>query len=82
MYYHKFTVTGSGNFPLDMLRYDCCFPYGTEDVANLMDSRGKRSITLARYVKYKNAGATTGMWNSFGWLVTVEEHTKDIEIIL
>ncbi|KPK66576.1 MAG: hypothetical protein AMS21_02120 [Gemmatimonas sp. SG8_38_2] len=30
-----FTVTGRGQFPTDMLRYDQCYPFGPDDAVNL-----------------------------------------------
>ena len=38
MWIHDFTVTGTYDFPLDMLRYDSCHPLRGEDVAELADS--------------------------------------------
>lgn len=58
-----FTVTGSGPFPFDMLRYDQCWPYESEDAAK-MSGDEIRSIVLQtdwkRVITYKR-------WSSFTW---------------
>lgn len=33
-----FEVEGGTQFPLDMLRYDCCWPASSDDVANIHGS--------------------------------------------
>lgn len=58
-----FTVTGSGQFPMDMLRYDNCWPYTSEDAVN-MTEHGRRSIHLV--TRYRGA-PTAGRWASFAW---------------
>lgn len=66
-----FVVEGSGAFPLDMLRYDSCFPSAGDDVA-AMDVRGKRRVTLSRHVASfaeANRVLTPARWASFGWQV-------------
>lgn len=69
MKHFKFTVSGRGLFPFDMLRYDCCYPQSPQDVANL-DGRARRQVTL---IAAKPVGPTNGRWNSFGWDVVSEE---------
>jgi hypothetical protein len=60
-----FTVTGRGTFPLDMLRYDSCWPYSSEDVFKMeSDAREQRSIRL---VTGSDHSPTIGRWNSFMW---------------
>jgi hypothetical protein len=59
-------------FPLDMLRYDSCFPKTQMDVAtieqNPMTHTEKVHIELERYVVGKDL-PTSGRWQSFGWNV-------------
>lgn len=57
-----FTVKGSGEFPFDMLRYDCCWPRCTDDIAAMLAGRGKREIRLATYSRVTHA-----RWVSFNW---------------
>lgn len=64
-----FTVFGNGDFPFDMLRYDSCWPYNSEDAASMQPAyyAGKpqrRSIVM----ETNNPHApTTARWNSFLW---------------
>ena len=73
-YFHTFTVQGTGAFPLDMLRYDCCWPL-TESDSYLMamtvddaDYFKPRSVTLTRSTD-RAWMPTDGRWNSFTWQV-------------
>lgn len=68
----KFTVKGRGLFPVDMLRYDCCYPASPQDVNN-MDGREPREVTLVTATVNPLVGPTKGRWESFGWTVTKEE---------
>jgi hypothetical protein len=59
MYVQTFTVTGSMSFPLDMLRYDACWPSSQDDVGELIAACGHYRerpkpnwrITLTRYIR-------------------------------
>ena len=71
-YRQTFTVEGSGWFPLDMLRYDCCFPLHESEIGRLsnVEPMGEfRSVELQRYVEIKADQPTQGLWQSFGWSV-------------
>jgi hypothetical protein len=59
-------VEGSGSFPIDMLRYDKCWPSTESDSITITDE-GLRSVTLT----YSGIvpQPTNGRWNSFGWMV-------------
>ena len=73
MKFHEFIVVGSGQFPLDMLRYDECFPLSAEDVEHL-SARGRRYVHLG---SYKTVGVPTrGRWESFNWRVALSEEIK------
>jgi len=71
-----FTVEGTYPFPVDMLRYDACYPVTTEDAVELgtacdhralkMSSRPIRRVTLGTMRQNR---PTTGRWESFGWKV-------------
>lgn len=70
----KFTVKGSFRFPLDMLRYDQCWPAGPEDTARMEYSTESRSpegydITLCRWAPNGAWTPTMGRWASFNWHV-------------
>lgn len=71
-----FTVEGIGSFPLDMLRYDGCFPYKQRDVIAISDSLGVRGyseksepVTLCSIRIDKKWNPTDGRWKSFLWKV-------------
>ncbi len=76
-YQQLFTVTSKMAFPLDMLRYDQCFPYSQEDVAQIGASLDRcvdvkeRTVTLSRFVDAKTVRnlPTMDRWKSFGWTV-------------
>jgi len=70
-YSQRFFVTGKGLFPMDMLRYDQCFP-ASQDSAVTIDSEipGTRTVEMRRYVSDKTTMPTTGRWASFGWTVS------------
>lgn len=70
---YMFSVSGAGSFPLDMLRYDCCFPNSPDDAANMHAKiRGNRTVTLIRNAATvaDAMNVTEGRWASFGWIVT------------
>jgi hypothetical protein len=59
----EFYVTGSRDFPFDMLRYDRCFPATGEDAYKLdHESRDLRTVKLLSYNE-----PTPDRWMSFGW---------------
>lgn len=80
-YHFKITVTGRGDFPLDMLRYSQCYPSAPIDVENIASgigpgSIGKRAVTVCMdRVPYALAQNCIDRFKSFGWdgVVTFEE---------
>jgi len=75
-----FTVEGHGHFPLDMLRYDACYPQTGEDVEKMSYNseegvRQRRRVHLVhRTIPDERNGAfpTRDRWMSFGWRVVDE----------
>lgn len=66
-YLHELSVSGSGSFPTDMLRYDQCWPLEQQDVVN-MDRRSEtRQVTVAQITDTKHDKFTVERWRSFGW---------------
>jgi hypothetical protein len=63
--YLRYTVSGRGKFPADMLRYDSAVALTPTD-----DERG------LRHVQIRGTGCTPARWSSFGWSVhpEIEEH--------
>lgn len=69
-YYQQFTVEWHGRFPLDMLRYDCCFPASEEAVAVIYDTLveptvGKHTARIGRLVRRKGDMPCVDRWESF-----------------
>lgn len=68
-----FKVKGKGFFPIDMLRYDCCYPNNSEDVGRVRGFddgiAGERIVELGRRVEKKTDLPTNDRWKSFGWQV-------------
>ncbi len=72
-YVQTFYVTGSLSFPLDMLRYDACFPASQDAVGELIAALGTHRerpkpfwrVELARYVRTKTEMPTVDRWASF-----------------
>jgi hypothetical protein len=67
---YQYYATGQGNFPVDMLRYNQCWPASTDDALNLLndDPEDLRSISLLSHVE-----PTIERWSSFGWSIGVEK---------
>lgn len=65
---YTFTVKGDDAFPIDMLRYDICYPKRSEDANEIERSfrrdRGDHRITLV-----SSKAPTEERWGSFGWAV-------------
>jgi hypothetical protein len=69
-----FTVIGHGKFPIDMLRYNACFPYQSGDSTKIAHSikfaeeRNEYKINLCQPAGYSPPNIER--WRSFGWEVT------------
>lgn len=68
-HWHRFTVDGRGQFPVDMLRYDQCHPIGPDDAANIQDGcrDHSRRVTLGRWAA-STWVPTADRWASFCWV--------------
>jgi hypothetical protein len=70
-----YTVTGVGEFPMDMLRYDASWPSRGEDVTAITRSlthrrRGAYGVADKYTVRLNSLRAPTeARWYSFGWTV-------------
>jgi hypothetical protein len=71
MYMTRFNVKGTRHFPIDMLRYDRCFPFSQDDANNLDDHTDPdpRRIGLAYFHSQQNNRPSGARWKSFGWIV-------------
>lgn len=71
--YYEYYVSGTGEFPFDMLRHDSAWPASGADAAKLerweeaYRSRSVRSIKLRSYRE-----PTIDRWRSFTWSVGIE----------
>ena len=73
----QFTVEGRGAFPVDMLRYDSCWPAGPDDADRIgyAPDADRRTVTLKRVTDASKHAmhlvVTADRWRSFGWAVVV-----------
>ena len=69
---HFYTVTGSGHFPLDMLRYDGAAPDDSNTVGRISSSivHGQVSDPKTEYNLVSCQAPTMRRWQSFGFEVT------------
>ena len=66
-----FNVTGSGAFPIDMLRYDVAkIVEGDSELDNLQLDTWDRIALPRRMVQVKGKACTAARWASFGWQVS------------
>lgn len=74
----KFTVRGGLSFPLDMLRYDACYPADQAAVSAIQNSvnglvlslrENLTEVHLARQVSSVKDMPTFGRWESYGYQV-------------
>ena len=74
----RFTVEGSGDFPFDMLRRDCCWPEREADSGALDLIRNAEYFTPRRVTLLSDnyRVPTDGCWKSFAWKVIGVETFK------
>jgi hypothetical protein len=66
---YTFAVLGTGQFPLDMLRYDSCYPKSQDDTGEMERSFLPRNRDEHRVTLVGAKEPTVGRWQSFGWVV-------------
>lgn len=70
----RFTVEGALNFPLDMLRYDRCWPASQDDVVRMSEAVNvgfvERTERRFKITLHGIDEPTLERWISFGWHVT------------
>ena len=76
LYRTHFSVIGSFDFPLDMLRYDSCFPVDTESADAIDNSTGTKqqvkkrlTVKLSKLHFGKDPHLTPDRWSSFLWVI-------------
>lgn len=75
-----FKVSGTGTFPIDMLRYDQCWPktesHDTLAISNSFNPRNIGAPWVITLVTTRASGPTVDRWASFGWKVDPESINK------
>jgi hypothetical protein len=73
---YTFEVVGSGEFPVDMLRYDLCWPSSEQDSGLTAEAAGDHvRFKRTRYITLRGLKTpTVARWASFGWTVTEPEN--------
>lgn len=71
---YRFKVSGHSPFPVDMLRYDRCFPASEHDSGLITSTiryehEGSLTVELLTYQEKKYWHPQDGRWRSFGWEV-------------
>lgn len=69
---YVFEVEGTGSFPIDMLRYDSCWPKseGSDSLEVESSFRPRKAGNIRRRVTLIGLSEPTGArWASFGWKV-------------
>lgn len=66
----RYSVTGRGTFPLDMLRFDCCWPRYQQDTGMLFESLTEKDRNTRTIHLVGMRGPSIGRWQSFGWQCT------------
>jgi hypothetical protein len=70
---YKLVVRGRGSFPIDMLRYDGCWPYNETDSHLIQqdpysEPKDERTVTLKTHGDRRWSPSVL-RWKSFGWTV-------------
>ena len=66
---YTITVVGNDQFPVDMMRYDLCYPKREVDSHEIERSFYPREHKERRIVLASPKAPTEARWGSFGWLV-------------
>ena len=80
-YAFRFAVEGRGAFPLDMLRYDRCFPRSETDANIAQDHENIRTVRKVELTALERPSywqPCEGRWESFGWRVVAVERVPEM----
>ena len=73
----EFKVQGRGSFPLDMLRYDACWPVDGDSAVSLGHiGPGLDEVRDVCLRSCRKGVPTAGRWISFGWSVVRDSIRK------
>lgn len=67
--YYEYTVSGTGAFPVDMLRYDSCYPARQDDAIQLSPHTRRSPGEVYHVTLHSCHPPTDARWASFGWKV-------------
>ena len=70
MYEHIAEVRGRGQFPIDMLRYDQCYPRTGDDAHKIASARDDRAVVIVTKSDDPIACWTERRWASYLWRLT------------
>lgn len=73
-----FKATGSGEFPYDMLRYDCCYPQTEASAHKLTYSHEWREVYLVTAAREDGWIPCVARWRSQGWNVVDVTYFKPL----
>ena len=66
---YRYRVSGTGHFPIDMLRYDCAYPASPEAVSAIGAVSRTAHVDRRTVELRSHHPPTRDRWASFGWLV-------------
>ena len=73
----KFTVTGVGPFPVDMMRFEECWPEGIADAnaieRSFTEGAGRVQVRLCCEQTAAMSRPTAKRWESFNWRVVPDD---------
>jgi hypothetical protein len=73
----EFEVAGRGQFPIDMLRYDQCWPKRESEDAMGIERSFRNDPGILRQVTLRGLHPpTVGRWESFGWKIIDERKVR------
>lgn len=80
LYIHTIAVEGGGEFPIDMMRYDRCWPATEADSGYSYSpirggAAGLRTVRVQAHSGTKANPFTAGRWQSFGWRIQSDTHS-------
>ena len=75
-HWHRFEVTGKGQFPFDMLRYDQCFPLYQSDSQIMRYPSDDDQVVALGHWGPSSWEPTKARWRSYHWTVTHYEVMK------
>jgi hypothetical protein len=68
----EFVVVGRGEFPVDMLRYDSCYPADSSAVEAITTPRNPDWTKVRLRTHKERKMLTPDRWTSFGWVIELE----------